>query len=313
MRLVNDGDKGLVIQDELFVEIAERNMKGIVPLYYKMGAAKGEIIENKRIYDSLLLAFKANIGEVSNNITKVLNSDDIDLKVVKWLTAENNYIIDFAKTLYMPTRPEEVDKRIKEYIKSKVPYFFMEAKDKDSHKVEPLNNSTVNRLRKIIPNKTIKFEDVAGQFDYKVLMSKDISRIDEKIVKEYRKLDRSKKWIIRNNKMESRKEGTLFLYKYIRDEMRKICDDEDRIVNVLVKELYGRTDAKTKTTLWNCYGDILLMNLRGNLSGTMQCESCGNRVEEYKTKKYCRTCADEIWKEQVRINMQKYRKRKKAL
>jgi hypothetical protein len=306
---VNDGDKGLVIQHDLFVEIAERNMDGIVPLFYEMGAAKGEKITNTKIYDSLLLAFKANIGEVSNNITKVFNSDDIDLEVVKWLTAENNYVIDFAKTLYMPTRPESVDTRIKEYIKSKLPYFFMEAKEKESHKVEPLNSSTVNRLREIIPNKTIKFEDVAGHFDYKVLMSKEISKVDEKIVKEYRKLDRSKKWIIRNNKMESRKEGTLFLYKYIRDELRNVCDDEDRIVNVLVKELYGRTDAKTKTTLWNCYGDILIMNLRGNISGTIQCENCGGRFEYiHNQNKYCNECAIQIKKEKTRERVRKHRK-----
>jgi hypothetical protein len=309
----NDGDKGLVIQHDLFVEIAERNMEGIVPLFYEMGAAKGEIITNTKIYDSLLLAFKANIGEVSNNITKVFNSDDIDLEVVKWLTAENNYVIDFAKTLYMPTRPESVDTRIKEYIKSKLPYFFMEAKEKESHKVEPLNNSTVNRLRKIIPNKTIRFEDVAGHFDYKVLMSKDISKIDEKIVKEYRKLDRSKKWIIRNNKMESRKEGTLFLYKYIRDELRNVCDDEDRIVNVLVKELYGRTDAKTKTTLWNCYGDILIMNLRGNLKGSKQCEECGERIQVINNQsKYCSICFEKVRKEYKRIKEREYRIRKRG-
>jgi hypothetical protein len=108
-----DGDKANVIQDDLFIEIAERNMKDILPLFYEMSAAKAEQITNEKIFESLLLAFKANIGEVSNNITKVFNSDNIDLRVVKWLTAENNYIIDFAKSLYMPTRPEWVDKIIK--------------------------------------------------------------------------------------------------------------------------------------------------------------------------------------------------------
>jgi hypothetical protein len=309
---VNDGDKALVIQDDLFVEIAERNMKDIVPLYYEMGFAKAENITESKIYDSLLLAFKANIGEVSNNITKVFNSDNIDLRVVKWLTAENNYIIDFAKSLYMPERPEEVDKIIKGYIKSKVPYFFIEAKDKEKDKVAPINNSTVNRLRKIIPNKTIKFDDIAGKFDYKMLMSTNVSKIDEEIVNTYKKLDRSKKWIIRNGKNESRKEKTLFIYKHIRDELKKITDDEDRIVNILVKELYGRTDAKTKTTLWNCYGDILLMNLRANLKGSKQCESCGERIEiSGRNIKYCETCSIENERERQRIkwhkNKRKYR------
>lgn len=304
----NDGDKALVIQDDLFVEIAERNMKGIVPLYYEMGAAKAETIENSKIYESLLLAFKANIGEVSNNITKVLNSDNIDLRVVKWLTAENNYIIDFAKTLYMPERPEEVDKIIKGYIKSKVPYFFIEAKDKERDKVEPINDSTVNKLRKIIPNKRIKFEEIAGHFDYKMLMSRDVGRIDKDIIERYEKLDRSKKWILNssdNNKTNKR----MHVYKVIREEISKVSSDEEKTVNHLVEYLYNRKNSNFKDTLWWTYGDILLSNIRGNLKDTKQCESCGERMEIVNNKsKYCKPCATEINRDKTRERMKLKRK-----
>jgi RNA dependent RNA polymerase len=306
-----DGDKANVIQDELFIEIAERNMRGILPLYYEMSSANATTITNEKIYDSLLLAFKANIGEVSNNITKVFNSDNIDLRVVKWLTAENNYIIDFAKSLYMPKRPEWVDGIIKGYIKSKVPYFFIEAKDKEMKNVEPLNNSTVNRLRKIIPNKAIKFEKIAGKFNYKLLMSDTISYVDREIIREYRKIERSKQWLIRGSDSKSRKEGELFVYKYIRDRLKEINPDEIRVVNVLVEELYGRKKSPVKTTLWNCYGDILLSNLRENLKGTKQCECCGERVEDYKTKKYCEICAEKVKKESNKIADKRYKEKKK--
>jgi hypothetical protein len=304
----NDGDKALVIQNDLFVEIAERNMQGILPLYYEMGFAKAEQITDQRIYDSLLLAFKANIGEVSNNITKVFNSNNIDLRVVKWLTAENNYIIDFAKSLYMPVRPLWVDKIIKEYIKSKVPYFFIEAKDKEIHNVESINKSTVNRLRKIIPNKPIRFEKIAGIFDYKVLMSADIKSNNE-IVDEYKRLERSKKWLIRGDQNKGKKDGKFYVDKYIRERLREINPDEERTVNVLVEELYGRTKTKNKTTLWDCYGDILLSNIRENLKGTKQCESCGERIEMINNQsKYCKKCADEIKKYKTRERVRKYRK-----
>lgn len=53
------------------------------------------------------------------------------------------------------------------------------------------------------------------------------------------------------------------------------------------------------------------MNLRENIKGTMQCEECGERVEEYNTKKYCSECAEVVWKEQVKMNMRKYRERRK--
>lgn len=300
----NDGDKALVIQDELFVKVAERNMKGILPLYYEMGFAKAEQITNKQIYDSLLLAFKANIGEVSNNITKTFSSNDIDLRVVKWLTAENNYIIDFAKSLYMPKRPEWVDKIIKSYIKSKVPYFFIEAKSKEKHLVEPINNCTVNRLRKIIPNKAIKFEKIAGKFDYKVLMNADVKYINKKLVDTYRKLDTSKKWIIRNVNIKNKNEGILYVYKYIKNELKKIEPDEEKIVNILVEELYGRSNSTIKTTLWNCFGDIILVNMRNNLKGTKQCECCGKRIELKNNKnKYCDKCAIEINRKQTKERM----------
>lgn len=293
----NDGDKGLVIQDGLFIEIAERNMEGILPLYYEMESAAASQITSENTYESLLLAFKANIGEVSNNITKVFNSEDIDLNVVKWLTAENNYIIDFAKTLYMPKRPDWAEKQIKQYIKKKVPNFFMEAKDKEKHQVEPINDSTVNKLRKIIPNKPIRFEKIAGKFDYKLLMSANVN-IDKEIVKEYRRLERSKRWLIRASGTTNRREGKLFVDLHIREQLKTICEDEDRIVNVLIQELYAKTNSPNKTTLWDCYGEIILMNLRSNLQGTKQCDDCGIRIETYNTKKYCNKCAEE--KERLR-------------
>jgi hypothetical protein len=274
-------------------------MQGVLPLYYEMSAAKAEQITNAKIYESLLLAFKANIGEVSNNITKVFNSDNIDLRVVKWLTAENNYIIDFAKSLYMPTRPHWVDEIIKEYIKSKVPHFFIEAKDKENKNVEDLNSSTVNRLRKIIPNKAIRFEKIAGKFDYKMLMSEEVINLDREIIKEYRRLERTKKWLIRDEQSRNKKEGKFYVDKFIRNRLKEINHNEERIVNVLVEELYGRSKAKNKTTLWDCYGDILLMNFRENLKGTKQCECCGERIEVVNNKvKYCEPCAKLIKNEQ---------------
>lgn len=309
----NDGDKALVIQDELFVSIAERNMEGILPLYYEMGSAKAEDITNDEIYNSLLLAFKANIGEVSNNITKVFNSDQIDLEVVKWLTAENNYIIDFAKTLYMPTRPEWVNKKIKESIKCKVPYFFIDAKDKERKNVEPINNSTVNRLRKIIPNKRIKFEEIAGELDYNMLMNGKADRTDLDIINNFKTLIKQKWKLIKDELNNNKKEGKYYVSKLIREEMKNINSNEDRIVNILVEEFYNKVDSKNKTTLWDVYGDILLSNLRYNLQGTKQCENCGKRIEMVNNQsKYCDSCFAILRKEYKRLKEKEYREKKRG-
>jgi len=134
----NDGDKSLVVADEIFVEIAERNMKNYnaVPLYYEMKKAKPVLLSNNTIYDGLNAAYTGgNIGVYSNDISKIWNSGvfidgtveekEEAFKVIKLLCMENNFVIDYAKTLYKPIRPDVIDTIIKKYTKSKVPHFFI--------------------------------------------------------------------------------------------------------------------------------------------------------------------------------------------
>ena len=52
------------------------------------------------------------------------------MNAVRWLCMETNFTIDYAKTLFKPTRPDHVDKILKRYGRDKVPYFFRYAKDK---------------------------------------------------------------------------------------------------------------------------------------------------------------------------------------
>jgi hypothetical protein len=308
----NDGDKSLVIQDEVLVKVADRNMQGIVPLYYEMAKAPAEQINSEDIYKSLVSAYKANIGEISNNITKIWNSDNVNLDVIKWLCMENNFTIDFAKTLYMPTRPQHVNEIISKYIKAKVPHFFIYAKDKEVWNVEIVNDSVVNKLNYIVPDKRINFNKIVGKFNYKMLMTNGKVKIDDEIVNEYIKLDRSKKWISKyKDNVETHE--MLFVYKFIREELLKINSDIEYVVDVLVKYLYQKKSSR-KETLWKSFGDILYENLNINIENTKQCECCGKRVDNYNTKKYCDKCATEIKKEKVRIlareSMRKLRKQK---
>lgn len=52
-----DGDQALVVADQDFIRIAERNMNGIIPLYYNMQKAKPVELNNKNIYAGLNAAF----------------------------------------------------------------------------------------------------------------------------------------------------------------------------------------------------------------------------------------------------------------
>ncbi|EES90334.1 conserved hypothetical protein [Clostridium phage D-1873] len=295
-----DGDKSLVCAEQLIVEVAERNMQGIVPLYYNMRKAKPEVINSHSIFNGLKTAYTGgNIGEISNNISKIWNSDNVNLDVIKLLCMENNFTIDFAKTLYKPQRPKKMKKLINKYTKLKVPHFFIYAKDKDNNKVETTNHSVVNRLEKIIPNPRISFKNAQlGKFDYTMLMHNKKVKVDKKIIDKYTELDLKKPFLMGKNK-DGKVDNVVFLYQDIKNQLLEVYNDEIYITDVLVKYLYGDKKAKFKTTLWECFGDIIVENLKINiknkLKNTIQCEKCGKRIIVSNNRvKYCPKCAKEI-------------------
>ena len=73
-------------------------MKSIVPLYYELRKAKGGFINSEELYEGMIHAYTGgNIGPISNNITKVWNSENIgqeQLNVVAWLCMYNNAVIN---------------------------------------------------------------------------------------------------------------------------------------------------------------------------------------------------------------------------
>jgi hypothetical protein len=270
-----------------------------------MAKAPAEQVNNEDIYKSLIMAYKANIGEISNNITKIWNSDNINLDVIKWLCMENNFTIDFAKTLYMPKRPDHVNKIISSYIKAKVPHFFIYAKDKEVSNVEPLNNSTVNKLNNIILNKRINFVRVVGKFDYKMLMKNIRVELNESIIESYIRLDRNKKAIKRKKELKSNDE--LYIYKVIRSDLLLQNCDGKYVTDVLVKYLYSEKRSRFKTTLWESFGDVIINNLRKHIFNFVECDDCGCKIESPKHKQTrCDDCQHKRDKEKHRLRQRKY-------
>ena len=91
----NDGDKLLVCVERTLMEAAERNMQGVVPLYYEMRKAAPQEINLIGIYDGMTAAYSGgNIGPISNNITKIWNSPNPDVDTIKRLCYRNNEVID---------------------------------------------------------------------------------------------------------------------------------------------------------------------------------------------------------------------------
>ena len=302
-----DGDDAIIVSNKLFVEKAEEQMKGIVPLEYTLATGKNSKITNENIVASLKAAYSKNIGEISNLITKIWNSDEPDLDLIKVLCMENNAIIDYAKTLWMPERPDDIKEKIKKYNQQKVPYFFRYAKDKDEEDVaeydseDGINDSTMNRLSELIHDKRINFTKVIGKFDYKNLMRnkrvKTDGELEKEIIDKYENLDRAKHKKIKNqlkNQSDTNNNTKLNIYSIIRNELLDICRDRYYVVDVLVRYLYYEKKSAFKDTLWRSFGKELLSNVEYNVLGVKRCMSCNEEIDNTNNRqKYCVPCFQE--------------------
>lgn len=297
-----DGDKLLVLRDKNLIKLGKRLMEGTVPLYYEMKKAEASKLTPETIYEGISLAFTSgNIGPASNLITIVKNNNENDReeadKVVKWLTMEVNFLIDGAKTLFFLTRPKYADEIIKKHTKGKLPNFFIYAKDKESHQVEPPNNSTMNRIAASIPNPKIRFSKSISKFDYRMLMNLDCSfslSPESPIVKSYDYWNARQQTF--NEQDENIKDQDLYKFKKIREKIisESGIDDIDYIVNTLVSVLYTTRTSSAKKTLWACFGDVILENLKRNLEGKGKiCQICGKRFTPKRTTQ--NYCSDECY------------------
>jgi hypothetical protein len=291
----NDGDKSLVVADENIVKIAERNMTDVVPLYYEMKKANPVILNSQNIYEGLNAAYTGgNIGAISNDITKIWNSGEITkekLDVIKILCMENNFVIDWAKTLYKPTRPKSIDKLIKEYTKSKLPHFFIYAKDKEIHQVEDISGSIVDSLDRIIKSKNLRFNiKEFGKFDYKMLMNNPDIKINNKVLHSYICLNR--KYHFKINMKDTENININYIAQEIKNELSKFKYSDIDITDMIIKYLYHVKNSKSKESLWFCYGDIIVDNLNRNIDNkTAVCQKCGKRFEKINAnEKYCINC-----------------------
>ncbi|WP_459953967.1 RNA dependent RNA polymerase [Paenibacillus pini] len=318
----NDGDTLLVVRDQTIVQAAKRNMKGIVPLYYEMKKADNHKIDSNMIYDGLVSAYTGgNIGVISNDITKVWNSENINLDVIKWECMLNNFTIDYAKTLYKPTIPKEHKKTISSYVKNKVPHFFLYAKDKERDKVENVNGSTMNRISKSIVNKRMNFRKINVEpFDYKMLMSNPNTEAITKISEYYTLLDQEN--AVRGVKTVKLGYSGDIVSEYIeiRSKIEKRFSREfniQEIVDSLVVYLFREKDSQYKTTFWRSFGDIVYENIANNLSkrdldNTIPCIICGFRIEKKSNRAaYCGSCWKEKQRELKREWKRKHDKNKK--
>ena len=332
-----DGDKSLVVADENIVDAAKKSMQGIVPLYYNMRKASPVELNNKTIYQGLNAAFVGgNIGIYSNNISKIWNSDifingseeekqeAIDL--IRLLCMENNFVIDYAKTLYKPERPSYIHDKITGFTNKKLPHFFTYAKDKIEDQVEDANNSFVNKLESMIINPRINSRSIGLKpIDYTKLVSnpdvecnvvfnkngKVNEELSDHMIVKYYELNRQYHFKVNMECAELARGDLLGNTQYkqdlffkrianeIRFELSQFGYSESEIVDILVKLLYCVKPSKHKSVLWFCYGKYIFENIEKNIrpkTKIIQCVDCGKWIEvNTKDNETCR--CDECYSE----------------
>ena len=292
-----DGDKLLVVADKTICKVAKRNMENIVPLYYDMKKAENIPISKEALFDGLVHAYVGgNIGIYSNNISKIHNygkHNDECFDVIKLLCMENNFVIDYAKTLYKPIRPKDKDEMIKRYTQMLLPHFFIYAKDKEKRQVEDINNSTVNRLYDIIPNPILRINKSIGKIDIGMLLSDQSFHYPsnyEKIVDLYDYWNRKKKYILKNKKRNKEYDNESYVYQKIRRELLSLDFSKNDIINTLIKFLFENRESSDKKILWECFGKEIYHNIKTNLDKMdigQICPICGRRFYPTKNQKCC--------------------------
>lgn len=309
-----DGDKSLVCADETLVNVAERNMNDVVPLYYEMKKAKPEIVNNQSICNGIFAAYKSgNIGEISNLITKIWDEDEPDIELIKLLCMKNNFSIDSAKTLFMPVDPPWVKGKIRQYKSKKTPHFFLYAKDKVENQVVADNNRCINRIKNFVPNVKFNFNTrQLGKFNYRNLMNNKRTKIDtdsaQKIISKWEQLSRNVHFRLNGNEWGNNYD---YIYGTIRNEMISCFGDLSYMVDVLVKYLFYSKNTKCKASFWEAFGDVILINLQKNIkSDHIMCVECGARFKKANNRQqYCAECSTEIKKLKAAKRFERYKER----
>lgn len=313
-----DGDKTLIIQDDVIINAAKRNQTNIVPLYYNMRKAENQLINNESRFKGLITAFTGgNIGIYSNDISKIKNSEEIRnnatkqeaLDCIRWLCMQNNEVIDFAKTLYKSEPPRSVKKIISKYTNKKLPHFFIYSKDKSESQVEEINDCIVNRIFTLYPEHKFKFKFTdKKRFDYRMLMSNPDIVTDKNVLNLYSDA-------VSTIKLKINKENKK-LKPIINDvivHMQQCGYSQIEVCDMLIKDMFKDHNVfkndRRKEIFFQIYGDIIYDNIIHNkLKYGYICVDCGEELRKTRGRqRRCEKCQKKYRTKYQKELMQKRR------
>lgn len=312
-----DGDETLIVDNELFIDIAERQIKelDVVPLEYELEVGEAVPITKENTYKALEAAFSKNIGEVSNVITRIYNKDSVtkdDIEMIKKLCYVNNQWIDYAKTLWEAPMPDDLKDAYQKLTKDNLPAFFEYAKNKSN--INEANKSVVNLISSLFKTKNLSFKKLGVDDSYfkKLLFDKGHT-VDEVVASRYTELVANRGLVLKNQiKDEKSKYSQALAIKKFKEDMLKAESDVHKLVDTLLIHTQYR---EGKTFIWEAFGDVILINLKKSLGLSMMTKVCNCGVifdAKSNRQKLCTTCGAEEKRKQAAERKRKQREKNKA-
>lgn len=342
-----DGDRATCIPNikefkssHAYVEAAKAHLKDgkAEVLTYEMSKGTPVEINYTNTHESLTKAFSANIGKISNKMTKVFNKNgeitELDMDNLRLLKFINNQEIDYCKTLFrVPVKNKEIKKRLssidtysftnddgeKTQVNIKLPYFFIKAKNKTNNQVEPCNKSTMNRIYELFDKANFdRLTFSRDKFDCSLLMSNPDVELNVEICERYdRLIDTYAKQVQAQIKKQNKGKKSYAKVSKVDEFYNKLMDgyeDTSYVVDVVIKYLYETKRSRNMFLLWESdIGEILLHNLeqnlliRGQAVKCLGCEEVINRGSNNKRIR-CDECDTVHKRQQDAIDKAKKRK-----
>ena len=202
---------------------------------------------------------------------------------------------------------------ITKYTHSKLPSFFIYAKDKEVNQVEERNNSFVNKIFNVIKDVKINTSKMdLDKFDYIVMMSNKNITCPQEVIDIYNELNPKYRFMI--NMKDEYINNMSYVANEIRARFAETGYSESMIADMLAYYLY-KSGRRKKQIFWFCYGRYIVNNIRKNikpkLTTYIQCADCGEWFEiEIKSSRRsfrCRKCQE---KANNKSKQQYYNKKK---
>lgn len=152
----------------------------------------------------------------------------------------------------------------------------------------------MNRISASIPDPKLKFSKTVSKFDYRMLMNLDCDfslSEEDTVVKAYDYWNMRQKNFSQDD--ENIKGKDLYCFRKMRERIiEESGKDIDYVVNTLVAYLYTVRKTSAKKALWECFGDVILANLKKNLEGKGKiCQICGKRFTPSPKAQHALTCS----------------------